>query len=543
MEQQNSTVLLSPVPSVFTGGTGPSSADVLGGPAPNDIRADASTELGGRPRTSNDATDPGFRDEYALPAFTDLAPRARSARFSVWSRRYMACVIGLDMLVGLVAVAVSLWGGPFNFSPAKNAILMAAAPLLWPIAIASTRGYDRTRVGVGGDEMRAVARAGGLAIIIGAFPAGLMNRIGLLTLGVVAVPIAVCLSVATRFVARKVLHALQRRGKSVRSVLVVGSAAGAADLSRMLAHEPHSGISVLGVCVPSAEVDWARRLGLNVLGSLESVAGIVSRIGCDAVAVTSGEATRHNYLRELAWSLEGHNVELLVHPGLIEVAGPRMHIRPHVGLPLLYVEQPKFKGWRRVVKRATDLTLTGVGLLVISPVMLGIAAAIKLTDGGPVFFRQTRVGLDGSTFTMWKFRSMHTDAEERLVELRAQQPEMGLMFKMVDDPRITRVGKLLRKFSLDELPQLFNVLSGTMSLVGPRPPLQSEVDGYANDARRRLLVTPGLTGLWQVSGRSLLSWEETVRLDLRYVENWTLTFDLLILWKTVFAVAAKRGAF
>jgi exopolysaccharide biosynthesis polyprenyl glycosylphosphotransferase len=311
----------------------------------------------------------------------------------------------------------------------------------------------------------------------------------------------------------------------------------------MLAHEPHSGISVLGVCVPSAEVDWARRLGLNVLGSLESVAGIVSRIGCDAVAVTSGEATRHNYLRELAWSLEGHNVELLVHPGLIEVAGPRMHIRPHVGLPLLYVEQPKFKGWRRVVKRATDLTLTGVGLLVISPVMLGIAAAIKLTDRGPVFFRQTRVGLDGSTFTMWKFRSMHTDAEERLAELRAQQPEMGLMFKMVDDPRITRVGKLLRKFSLDELPQLFNVLSGTMSLVGPRPPLQSEVDGYANDARRRLLVTPGLTGLWQVSGRSLLSWEETVRLDLRYVENWTLTFDLLILWKTVFAVAAKRGAF
>ena len=168
---------------------------------------------------------------------------------------------------------------------------------------------------------------------------------------------------------------------------------------------------------------------------------------------------------------------------------------------------------------------------------------MKLGDGGPVIFRQTRVGLDGSTFTMLKFRSMHVDAEERVAELRAQNPEIGTMFKIADDPRITRVGKLLRKYSLDELPQLFNVLGGSMSLVGPRPPLQSEVDGYEDHARRRLLVTPGLTGLWQVSGRSLLSWEETVRLDLRYVENWTLTLDLLILWKTVYAVVAKRGAF
>ena len=160
-----------------------------------------------------------------------------------------------------------------------------------------------------------------------------------------------------------------------------------------------------------------------------------------------------------------------------------------------------------------------------------------------MLFKQTRVGLDGSTFSMWKFRSMHTDAEERLAELRRNNPGIGLMFKMKNDPRITRVGGFLRRFSLDELPQLFNVMSGSMSLVGPRPPLPSEVDTYESDARRRLLVTPGLTGLWQVSGRSLLSWEETVRLDLRYVENWTLTLDLLILWKTFFAVVGRRGAF
>lgn len=207
------------------------------------------------------------------------------------------------------------------------------------------------------------------------------------------------------------------------------------------------------------------------------------------------------------------------------------------------MEQPNFSGWRRIVKRATDLIMTSVGLFFAAPIFLFIAAAIKITDRGPVIFRQTRVGLDGSTFTMLKFRSMHVDAEERLAELRAANPQLGLMFKMQDDPRITRVGRFLRKFSLDELPQLFNVLRGQMSLVGPRPPLQSEVDAYENHARRRLLVTPGLTGLWQVNGRSLLSWEETVRLDLRYVENWTLALDLLIIWKTFFAVLAKKGAF
>jgi exopolysaccharide biosynthesis polyprenyl glycosylphosphotransferase len=282
---------------------------------------------------------------------------------------------------------------------------------------------------------------------------------------------------------------------------------------------------------------------MTVLGDLDQVPSLIEIYGADAVAVTSGDATRHNYLRELAWSLESAKVELLVHPGLIEVAGPRMHIRPHVGLPLLHVEQPHFTGWRRIVKRAADLVLTGLGLLVISPLLLLIAAAVKLGDGGPVVFRQTRVGLDGSTFTMYKFRSMRVDAEARLAELRASNPGMGMLFKMQDDPRITWVGKFLRRFSLDELPQLFNVIGGSMSLVGPRPPLPSEVDEYEDHARRRLLVTPGLTGLWQVSGRSLLSWEETVRLDLRYVENWTLTLDLLIMWKTFFAVVAKRGAF
>ena len=346
-----------------------------------------------------------------------------------------------------------------------------------------------------------------------------------------------------RFAARKNLHRQQRAGRNVRRVIVVGSGYAATDLYSVLNREAHSGMRVIGVCVPRADADLAMDSGIAVLGELDQVPELVRTYNADAVAVTTGDATRHSYLRELSWALEGIGVELLVHPGLIEVAGPRMHIRPYVGLPLLHVEQPHFNGWRRFVKRAADLLLTGLGVLVVSPVLAAIALAIKLDDGGPVIFRQTRVGLDGSTFTMLKFRSMHVDAEDRLAELRADNPNIGLMFKMEDDPRITRVGRFLRKFSLDELPQVFNVLAGSMSLVGPRPPLQSEVDVYEHHARRRLLVTPGLTGLWQVSGRSLLSWEETVRLDLRYVENWTFTLDLLILWKTFFAVVKRQGAY
>ncbi|MBM7798482.1 exopolysaccharide biosynthesis polyprenyl glycosylphosphotransferase [Microlunatus panaciterrae] len=452
----------------------------------------------------------------------------------------------MDALVGMVAVALAAARLP-DHSVQANAVavlvLILAGTLVWPLVVASARGYERRRVGIGGDEMRAVLRAAVSVVVLGAFPAGILERTGLLTLVVTAVPIATVASIGVRYVSRRRLHRRQRDGRDVRSVVVVGSPFAAANLCESLALESTSGMRVIGVCAPAAELARARELGLNVIGDLDHVAAVVREFNCDAVAVTSGDATRHNYLRQLAWSLEGAGVELLVSPGLVEVAGPRMHIRPYVGLPLLHIEQPHFTGWRRIIKRAADLVLTGFGLLLIGPVLGAIALAIKLNDGGPVFFRQTRVGLGGEEFSMLKFRSMAVDAEQRLADLLAQNEGAGPLFKMKNDPRITRVGRLLRRYSLDELPQLFNVLSGSMSLVGPRPPLQSEVAGYANDAKRRLLVTPGVTGLWQVSGRSELSWEESVRLDLRYVENWSLTFDLLILWKTAFAVVRAQGAY
>jgi exopolysaccharide biosynthesis polyprenyl glycosylphosphotransferase len=443
-------------------------------------------------------------------------------------------------LLAMVAAGALAAATPLRVSPSIGWMLGGA--LIWPTAIALVRGYERSRVGIGGDEMRALLRAALLIVSVSAVPAGLFGWQRLLTAAVVTAPVAVVASLGVRFVARKRLHAQQRGGQHLRSVVVVGSVAAASDLSRILDQETHCGMHVVGVCVPATDVRAAQALGLRVLGDLEGVPSVVRELGCDAVAVTSGDATRHNFLRELSWALEGTEVELLVHPGLIEVAGPRMHIRPFVGLPLLYVEQPHFTGWRRLVKRGTDILLAGLGVVVISPVLALIAMAIKLQDGGPVIFRQTRIGIEGRSFTMLKFRSMVVDAEARKAALAAHNEAAGPLFKIRHDPRITRLGRFLRDFSLDELPQLFNVLGGSMSLVGPRPQLESEVETLRSDARRRLLVTPGVTGLWQVSGRSDLAWEESVRLDLRYVENWSLTMDLHILWRTVHAVLRKQGS-
>ena len=478
-----------------------------------------------------------------------------SKRFTAWSRRYLMVVAAADALVGGIAAAVPAsisdtlsWGN-------RVAVLCLLSLIAWPAAIALCRGYRRNRIGVGFEEPGAVMRAGMAVVVAGALPAGLMavptgtldptgalTLYALLKLVATATPLAVLLSLLVRFFARRVLHFLQRRGRSLRHVVVVGSFGAAQQLSERIQREPDTGMKVIGVCLPSSELPRPVVDGIPVLGSLSQVPEVVRTMGCDAVAVTSDDATRYSYLRELAWSLEGARVELLVDPGLVEVAGPRMHIRPLMGFPLLHVEEPHFTGWRRLVKRVTDLVLASVGLLIISPLMLLIAAVIKLQNGGPVIFRQARIGRGGEPFTMLKFRSMVVDAEDRKLELMAHNEGKGGLFKLSRDPRVTRFGQFLRSFSLDELPQLFNVLSGSMSLVGPRPHLASELALMPTEASRRSLVTPGLTGLWQVSGRSDLEGDDAVRLDLRYVENWSLTLDLQILWRTLSAVLAKSGA-
>ena len=283
---------------------------------------------------------------------------------------------------------------------------------------------------------------------------------------------------------------------------------------------------------------------MPIVGTLSGVFGAIATCNVDTVAVTASPAITPRALRRLPWELEGSGVSLLVAPGLTDVAGPRIHVRP-VGtrLPLLHVEEPEFTGARKILKETQDRILAGGALLIFGPLMLALAMLIRLDSRGPALFRQVRVGQNGEEFCVFKFRSMHIDAEERLAALAGLNESDGLLFKMRDDPRVTRVGRLLRRYSLDELPQLLNVVRGDMALVGPRPPLPREVANYATDVHRRLLVKPGITGLWQVSGRSDLSWEDSVRLDLYYVENWSLALDLQILWKTAFAVVASRGAY
>jgi exopolysaccharide biosynthesis polyprenyl glycosylphosphotransferase len=269
----------------------------------------------------------------------------------------------------------------------------------------------------------------------------------------------------------------------------------------------------------------------------------VDDLRADVVAVASSPDLSGHALRRLAWSLDERDVDLIVSPGIVEVAGPRLSIRPVAGLSLLHLERPAMRGGRILIKRVLD-RLLGLGLFLgFSPLLVAIAIAIKLGSPGPVLFRQLRIGEDGRPFEMLKFRSMVVDAEDRRAELEAVNEGNGVLFKIHADPRVTKVGALLRRYSLDELPQFWNVVRGDMSLVGPRPPLPQEVIGYSDDATRRLRVRPGMTGLWQVSGRSDLSWEESLRLDLRYVDNWSLALDVTILWRTWRAVLRRTGAY
>jgi exopolysaccharide biosynthesis polyprenyl glycosylphosphotransferase len=326
-------------------------------------------------------------------------------------------------------------------------------------------------------------------------------------------------------------------------VVLVGRGGAVLELAARLERERFAGLHVVAACVTASDMSRVAALRDIPVAGLDDVLDVARRYGADAVAVTTASETAAEYLRRLSWQLEGSGLDLLVAPGLIEVAGPRLHIRPFEGLPLLAVEQPRFEGWPRVIKGALDRAMATLAILFLAPLLLAIALAVRLSGPGPVLFRQERIGQGGQQFRMLKFRSMVPGAESLLDQLRDANVSDGLLFKIREDPRVTPVGRWLRRYSLDELPQLFNVLTGSMSLVGPRPPLPEEVARYDSSVSRRLLVKPGLTGLWQISGRSDLPWEETVRLDLRYVENWSLAMDALILWKTWRAVLTQSGAY
>ncbi|HYH26584.1 MAG TPA: sugar transferase [Blastococcus sp.] len=427
-------------------------------------------------------------------------------------------------------------GSPLSWA----AVVLLAA---WPVLLGGTGAYAERVYGTGSDEYRRVIAAGFLLLASASFLSYMAALDLSRALVVVAIPALTGVTLLGRLVARRRLRQLRAAGRCTKKVVVVGRGGAVLELVSRLQREQYAGLDVVAAAVtPTDRVRVAERTGVPV-GGLDDVLALADTYEADTIAVTSASETAAQYLRQLSWQLEGTGIELLVAPGLIEVAGPRLHIRPFEGLPLLSVEQPSFEGWRRVVKGGVDRCAAALALLLLAPVLLVIAVAVGSTSPGPVLFRQERVGLNGQTFTMLKFRSMVVDADRQLETLRSDNISDGLLFKLRADPRVTPVGRVLRRLSLDELPQLLNVLGGSMSLVGPRPPLPAEVARYDTSVSRRLLVKPGLTGLWQISGRSDLSWEESVRLDLRYVENWSLALDVLILWKTGRAVLSRSGAY
>jgi exopolysaccharide biosynthesis polyprenyl glycosylphosphotransferase len=478
--------------------------------------------------------------EWSLPFGHEF--RGRQQR---WVRRYVGGLVAIDgvaaTIAGLAAYRVRFGGDSGDYYYVAGAIAM---PVLWVAMMALLECYEPRVLGIGSEEYQRTLRAFIAVTALVGFVSYALKLEVARGYVVVALPLAAGLCLMGRYAARKWLHRRRSRGKNMHHVIAVGEEHAVADLVAELRHDQYCGLQVVGACLSSGDGAMLVGRGVPLFGGVDDVAEVVRRTGADTVAVTGGAGVDPVRLRRLSWDLEGTDTDLVVAPGLMEVAGPRLHIRPVTGLPLLHVEEPQFTGVRRLLKGAFDRAAAAVVLVLMLPLILAIAIGVRLSSPGPAIFRQTRIGRAGREFTLYKFRSMYQDAEKRRAELADRNDRAeGLLFKMRADPRITPFGRWLRRLSLDELPQLANVVLGHMSLVGPRPPLPAEVALYEDHVRRRLLVKPGLTGLWQVSGRSDLTWEESVRLDLRYVENWSFALDLMILWKTGSAISRGRGAY
>ncbi|MBV9446963.1 MAG: sugar transferase [Streptosporangiaceae bacterium] len=468
--------------------------------------------------------------------------RQSAVRQATWTRDYLRWTAIADFCCACagVFVAVDLRFG--KHIDASYVALSLALPVCWLAALWLAGGYDVRFVGTGSDEFRRVLNAGvGLtaATAISSYATNIeLSRAYL----VIAVPSVTAFDMMTRFAIRKRLHRRRAAGLCMQSVVAVGHAPAVANLITELRREPYHGLTVVAACVAGFP-DYTEIAGVPVCGGLDDVPTTVRSFAAETVAVLACPEMDGIKLRGLAWELEKTGTDLCLSPALLDVAGPRTTVRPTAGLTLLHVDHPQLGGMRLVVKDLFDRCAAAAALIMLSPLLAVLAMTIWLSDGGPALFTQTRIGKDGRTFRIYKFRTMVVDAEQRRDQLLANNDSDGILFKLRKDPRITAVGAHLRRWSVDELPQLFNVLLGDMSLVGPRPALPDEAAKYAEHVRRRLVVKPGLTGLWQVNGRSDLSWEESVRLDLRYVENWSFALDLQILWKTISVLFRGAGAY
>ncbi|AEE44862.1 sugar transferase [Cellulomonas fimi] len=469
-----------------------------------------------------------------------------------WWPWYVARLTITDAFCIIVAVGVAyvvrfdvptLVSGEYSPSYLAVSAVLATA---WLAALAIVRSRDRRIIGTGPVEYARVFGATWRLFAVVAIVAYLLKMdIGRGYLAVAA-PLGLLLILVSRYAWRLWLHRRRDAGRMQSGILVIGHREKAARLIQDLHRNPRAGYAVVGVCVPSGEISTGETVaGVPVLGSFADAARVAVATRASAVAVSGSDSITSDAVRQLGWDLEGSHVDLALTLSLVDVAGPRVTMQPVSGLPLMYVDEPRFTGAKYAAKTVFDWVGATAAVVVLSPLLALVAVAVACTSRGPVLYTQERIGRDGRRFRMYKFRSMVADAHDRLAEVLAAEgvTEIGLFYKPKQDPRVTRVGRFLRRFSLDELPQLFNVLRGEMSLVGPRPQIAEEVAHYDRTAHRRLLVKPGLTGLWQVSGRSDLSPEAGVRMDVSYVENWTLFTDLLILVRTAKVVLMRSGAY
>jgi exopolysaccharide biosynthesis polyprenyl glycosylphosphotransferase len=486
---------------------------------------------------------------------------ARQPREVRWAKRLARSITITDLCVVMLTVGVAFvlrFGLSSDEFRSQRSSLMYpfvgfGIVALWMIALAGGRTRDRRIVGIGPAEYQRVVNATLLTfglVTVFAFLTKLDVARGYL---LVALPLGLTLLLLSRLLWRRALHSMRRAGRCLTGAIIVGPREDVAAAVDRLRHTLQAGYKPIGVVLTDAALTDAALTdgepgGSDDCGSvprisLHELVDIAKRTHTHAVIITGNLPGGREQIRDISWSLENSKTELILVSSLTDVSGPRIHWRPVDGLPMVHVDLPQYSGVNHVVKRIVDLVLASIMFVLLSPILIAAAIAVRLGSSGPVIFKQERVGVNGTRFTMYKFRSMVTDAEEQLAALHDQDQGNGVQFKLHNDPRVTPVGRFMRRYSIDELPQLVNVITGDMSLVGPRPPLPIEVEQYGGRVHRRLLIKPGITGPWQINGRSDLSWEESVKLDLYYVENWSITGDLLILVRTLRAVFRRVGAY
>jgi exopolysaccharide biosynthesis polyprenyl glycosylphosphotransferase len=476
----------------------------------------------------------------------------RQASERVWARNYRIRLRLTDVATIMFAVTVAFlmrFGieaipAGAGIEDAQYVFISATIIVCWLVALFAFGVHDSRVIGVGASEYRRIVNASGTAFGLLAIVFVVLNVDIARGYFLLALPLGTVSLLTVHWLWRRWLVSQRTHDHYLCRALIVGELDDVGYVIRQIQQKSGAGYNVVGAVVSDVDAHSVTtgQKPVPVLG-MHEVAKVARNVGADTVIIAGQPKGGANFIRNLAWQLEGTATDLVLASQLTDVAGPRIHFRPVEGLPLIHVEIPQFEGGKHVLKRAFDIVASGAGIVLLAPMFLVIALLIKLEDGGPVFFRQERVGRNQHTFKMVKFRSMVTTAETDLATLVEKNQGNGLLFKLKDDPRVTGVGRVIRKYSLDEFPQLWNVLIGEMSLVGPRPPLPREVESYESHVARRLYIKPGLTGMWQVNGRSDLSWDESVRLDLYYVENWSLTGDLMIVWRTVKVLLKPVGAY